>query len=88
VTGTSRSAEVVLVVTLENPPGEGPDASPQRFPAQVGRGNFVVPVGNLSTGKHDVRIAMLVDGKPQGAVVLDNLRIAGDRTPADPQLCD
>src|SRR6186997_2954569 len=30
VTGTSRSAEVVLVVTLESPPGEGPDARPRR----------------------------------------------------------
>jgi hypothetical protein len=88
VTGTSRSAEVVLVVTLEDPPGEGPDARPRRFPARVGRGSIVVPVGNLSTGKHDVRIAMLVDGKPQGDVVLDNLRIAGDRTPADPKSCD
>ena len=88
VTGASRSSDVVLVVTLEDPPGEGPDARPRRYPAQVGRGSIVVPVGKLSTGKHDVRIAMLVDGKPQGDVVLDNLRIAGDRTPADPPSCD
>ena len=88
VTGTSRSAEVVLVVTLENPPGEGPDARPQRFPAQVGRGSIVVPVDKLSTGKHDVRITMTVDGEPQGDIVLDNLRIAGDRTAADPPSCD
>jgi hypothetical protein len=88
VTGTSRSSEVVLVVTLEDPPGEGPDARPRRFPAQVGRGSIVVPVDKLSTGRHDVRIAVTVDGEPQGAVVLDNLVIAGDRTPADPLQCD
>ena len=75
------------MVTLENPPGEGPDASPRRYPAQVGRGS-VVPVDKLSTGKHDVRIAMLVDGEPQGDVLLDNLRIAGERTPEDPLSCD
>jgi len=88
VTGASRSSDVVLVVTLEDPPGEGPDAIPRRYPAQVGRGSIVVPVDKLSTGRHDVRIAMLVDGEPQGDVVLDNLRIAGDRTPADPHSCD
>lgn len=88
VTGASRSSEVVLVVTLEDPPGEGPDARPKRFPAQVGKGSIVVPVDKLSTGRHDVRVAMTVDGKPQGDVVLDNLRIAGDRTPVDPPSCD
>lgn len=88
VTGASRSSEVVLVVTLEDPPGEGPDARPKRFPAQVGRGSIIVPVDKLSTGRHDVRITMTVDGEQQGDVVLDNLRIAGDRTPADPPQCD
>ena len=87
VTGPSRSSDVVLVVTLEDPPGGGPDARPRRFPAQVGKGSIIVPVDNLSTGKHDVRITMMVDGKRQGDVVLDNLRIAGDRTPAEPLSC-
>jgi hypothetical protein len=88
VTGASRSSGVVLVVSLEDPPGDGPEAQPQRFPAQVGRGSIKVPVDLTSTGRHDVRITMVVDGKPQGNVVLDNVRIAGDRTPSDQAACD
>jgi hypothetical protein len=87
VTGPSRSADVVLFVSLEDPPAEGPDAQPKRYPAKVGRGTIRVPVDKLSTGRHDVRVTFRVDGEKQGDVVLDNLRIAGDRTPVDPQPC-
>lgn len=82
VTGPSRSADLVLEVRLEDPPGEGPDAAPRRYAIEAGRGTVAVEVGKLSTGRHDLRVRLLVSGIEASVVVVEDLRISGDRSTA------